>query len=385
MTGAPEAAIANGDYILFLDGGATGTHSKEAVHDLATLFAGTGLTATSSVLAVNASQTQITAVGTIATGVWQGTTVAAGYGGTGLTSISTLLNSNNNIFKTIAVSGQDNVVADSATDTLTLAAGANVTITTTAGSDTVTIASAGGSSLTYTAISDANVTMAVNTTYFGSTAGFGATRTYTTPGTCAVGDVIEIAVTTGDDTYDLIVAAAGGDSISGHSTGSLRLFITGEYIKLRCVVANTTWIVDHDGRIPCKAQMKNAAAQSVNTATTAKITTGTEVYDVGDIAASSTFTVRRDGHYRVGANLIWENVTYGIQISYLYKNGSNIVELTRRHADAWSHNAGTTLLSLSDGDYIDLYGYHSYGMARNVYYDAATPYLFSSFEIEEVI
>ncbi|SVB25913.1 uncharacterized protein METZ01_LOCUS178767, partial [marine metagenome] len=253
MTGAPEAAIANGDYILFLDGGATGTHSKEAVHDLATLFAGTGLTATSSVLAVNASQTQITAVGTIATGVWQGTTVAAGYGGTGLTSISTLLNSNNNIFKTIAVSGQDNVVADSATDTLTLAAGANVTITTTAGSDTVTIASAGGSSLTYTAISDANVTMAVNTVYFGSTAGFGATRTYTTPGTCAVGDVIEIAVTTGDNSYDLAIEAATSDIISGHGTGtdtsgSLRLFITGEYIKLRCVVANSTWIVDHDGR-----------------------------------------------------------------------------------------------------------------------------------------
>lgn len=49
---------------------------------------------------------------------------------------------NQNAFTTIAVSGQDNVVADSTTDTLTLAAGSNVTITTTAGSDTVTIASA---------------------------------------------------------------------------------------------------------------------------------------------------------------------------------------------------------------------------------------------------
>ena len=46
-----------------------------------------------------------------------------------------------NIFKTIAVSGQDNVVADSNTDTLTFAAGSNVTLTTNASSDTVTIAS----------------------------------------------------------------------------------------------------------------------------------------------------------------------------------------------------------------------------------------------------
>ena len=49
---ATEDAIANGDYILFLDGSATGNMNKEAVHDLATLFAGAGMTATSSVLNV---------------------------------------------------------------------------------------------------------------------------------------------------------------------------------------------------------------------------------------------------------------------------------------------------------------------------------------------
>lgn len=47
-------------------------------------------------------------------------------------------------FKTIQVSGQSDVVADSATDTLTLVAGSNITITTNAGTDTITIAAAGG-------------------------------------------------------------------------------------------------------------------------------------------------------------------------------------------------------------------------------------------------
>ena len=51
-----------------------------------------------------------------------------------------------NLFSTIAVSGQSNVVADAASDTLTLAAGANVTITTDAATDTVTIAAVGGGS-----------------------------------------------------------------------------------------------------------------------------------------------------------------------------------------------------------------------------------------------
>lgn len=42
-------------------------------------------------------------------------------------------------FTTIAVSGQDNVVADSAADTLTLVAGSGITLATSAAGDSVTI------------------------------------------------------------------------------------------------------------------------------------------------------------------------------------------------------------------------------------------------------
>ncbi|MEC8464607.1 MAG: hypothetical protein VXZ06_03120 [Actinomycetota bacterium] len=47
-------------------------------------------------------------------------------------------------FKTIAVSGQSDVVADANTDTLTLVAGSNVTLTTDASADSITIAASGG-------------------------------------------------------------------------------------------------------------------------------------------------------------------------------------------------------------------------------------------------
>ena len=50
-----------------------------------------------------------------------------------------------NSFATISVSGQDDVVAASATDTLTLVAGSNVTITTDANNDEITINASGGS------------------------------------------------------------------------------------------------------------------------------------------------------------------------------------------------------------------------------------------------
>jgi len=49
-----------------------------------------------------------------------------------------------NLFSTIAVSGQSSVVADSATDTLTLVAGTNITITTDASTDSITINASGG-------------------------------------------------------------------------------------------------------------------------------------------------------------------------------------------------------------------------------------------------
>lgn len=49
-----------------------------------------------------------------------------------------------NLFGKVAVSGQSDVVADSANDTLTLVAGSNITITTDASTDSITIASTGG-------------------------------------------------------------------------------------------------------------------------------------------------------------------------------------------------------------------------------------------------
>ena len=55
-------------------------------------------------------------------------------------------------FKTISVSGQDNIVADTTADTLTFAAGSGMSITTTAGSDTITFAAT--SSLTTEQVQD---------------------------------------------------------------------------------------------------------------------------------------------------------------------------------------------------------------------------------------
>tara|TARA_R100001082_G_scaffold104280_1_gene75517 strand:+ start:25760 stop:27004 length:1245 start_codon:yes stop_codon:yes gene_type:complete len=73
-----DVTPANGDKLATIDSDGS-TEQLTTVASLATLFAGTGLTASSSVIGVDASQTQITAVGTIGTGVWQGTAIAQAY------------------------------------------------------------------------------------------------------------------------------------------------------------------------------------------------------------------------------------------------------------------------------------------------------------------
>ncbi len=75
LTESAATSIANGDYVIFLDGGSTGSHAKGDIADIATLFAGTGLTASNSVIGVDAAQTQITQVGTLSVGA-----ISSGFG-----------------------------------------------------------------------------------------------------------------------------------------------------------------------------------------------------------------------------------------------------------------------------------------------------------------
>ncbi len=71
-------------------------------------------------------------------------TVGSGLSLSGTTLTATGGGSTQNLFETIAVAGQDSIVADSATDTLNLAAGTGIELTTNALTDTVTIAATGG-------------------------------------------------------------------------------------------------------------------------------------------------------------------------------------------------------------------------------------------------
>ena len=66
INGLSAAVLASGDFLAFSDEGTSGDPTKkESIDDIATLFAGTGLTASSAVIGVDAAQTQITSLGTL--------------------------------------------------------------------------------------------------------------------------------------------------------------------------------------------------------------------------------------------------------------------------------------------------------------------------------
>ena len=100
-------------------------------------------------------------------------------------------------FKTISVSGQDDVVADAAADTLTFAAGSNITLTTNASNDTITIASA-DTTLTTEAVQDIVGGM------FSSNTETGITVTYED----------------GDGTIDLVVGTLNQDTTGNAATAT---------------------------------------------------------------------------------------------------------------------------------------------------------------------
>ena len=132
-------------------------------------------------------------------------------------------------FRTIAVSGQSDIVADSATDSLTFAAGSNITLTTNASSDTVTIASANTQLSTeevqdivgamFTSNTETNITV----TYEDSdgTIDLVATGNTTEQIQDIVGAMFSSNTETGitatyedsDGTIDLVVTSGGGNTI----------------------------------------------------------------------------------------------------------------------------------------------------------------------------
>lgn len=147
---------------------------------------------------------------------------------------------------------------------------------------------------------DANIALAINTLHVVDISGYTADRTATLPAVAAVGDRVGLALSVGDTAFELLITATAGDTLNGIAGGTewSRVFITGEVVIMRCTVANTTWIVEYDGRIPCRVYFQNSGISlTQNTVMypdwTATIDTGAQYFNTTKDCAS----IRRAGLY----------------------------------------------------------------------------------------
>ena len=157
-----------------------------------------------------------------------------------------------NVFSTIAVSGQSDVVADATTDTLTLAAGSNMTITTNAGSDTITFAaSGGGGSVDYeefkcnyhtdgTLLAASNLSSGISGVTIDSAAGGDVTVTFTGYTTPPIG-IMFYGYGYASNVYNMNTLGSTGTTLrelpGGGSSGSPTAF--GSFASLKLKIRET--------------------------------------------------------------------------------------------------------------------------------------------------
>jgi len=199
-----------------------------------------------------------------------------------LTNTSGTNTGDQNIFSKISVTGQNDVIADTTSDTLTLAAGTNITITTDATTDTITINSTGGggggitdgdkgditvsgSGSTWT-IDNSAITLAkqadvaTGTVFYRKTAGTGAPEVQT------LSTLKTDLGLTGTNTGDQTITLTG--NVTGSGTGSFATTIANDAVTTSKILnANVTYAKIQDvtnNRLLGRANAINGTVQEIS-------------------------------------------------------------------------------------------------------------------------
>lgn len=214
------------------------------------------------------------------------------------------------------------------------------------------------------------ISAAVNTLYVADMSGWTADRTLTLPTTAAVGDRIGLMVTVGDADYEWLITAATSDTLNGVAGGTewSRLFITGEVVILRCVTANSAWVVEYDGRIGPLAYASSDASttQTLTRNVATKITTAlaTEIADPASEwdATNKKFVARRAGVYAFSVFCQMSGIGADQAVLIIiYKGGAGILYGTVTYS-AVAGGAPAVVaagrIPLAVGDEVEMYVYH---------------------------
>ena len=221
-------------------------------------------------------------------------------------------------FKTISVSGQSDVVADLAADTLTLAEGSNVTITTNASSDTITIAATD----TNTQLSQEQVEDYVNGLIV---AGSNITKTYDD----AAG-TLTIAAT---DTNTQLTQEQVEDYVNG-------VIVAGSNItKTYDDAAGTLTLAATDTNT---FRTVTAGGNTLGGSETLAFTAGSNVTITESAGAVTIASTDTNTTYSAGSGLDLSGTTFSVDVSDFMTNGANNRLVTATGTDGMNSEANLT-------------------------------------------
>jgi hypothetical protein len=269
--------------------------------------------------------------------------------GSGVFTFSSVTGSSS--FTTISVAGQSDVVADTATDTLTLVAGSGITLTTNASTDTITIANSASATNSFTTVavagqSDVVADSATDTLTL--VAGTGITLS-----TNATTDTITVtnSVTNTDTTYSIkATTAAGGATLdldaggSGSGTDSVT-FAGGAGISVSRTDANTITVA--------------SSVTDTNTTYSINAVDGTTGKKIIRLTAGGSGSGDDDVTLVAGTNITLERTGDEITIASTASGGGSMATRT---------TASSTTASIANGatGNIAITGFKSYALLKMV-------------------
>jgi hypothetical protein len=349
--------LANNDVLTYIS--ANGRWQNVPIGNLAATLAFRTIAVSGqfSIVADSAADTLTVAAGT-------GVTITTNAGTDTLTITNSDRGSLQNIFKNVAVAGQSTVVADNNNDTLTLIAGTNVTITTDAVNDTITINSTGGgggASGTVTYIDVVGGT-GISTTGGPVTTTGTITVTNTDKGSdqfiwknIAVPGETTIVVDNNDDT--LTIAPGTGISIATNNTTDT-LTITNSAPD-QTVVLTEGANIDITGTYPNFTI--SSTDQFVGTVTSVGITNGTGISATGGpVTSSGSITVTNTD--RGSSQNIFKTIDVAGQTPVVATTNTSILELQA--------GTGMTITTSAPGSWVRFNNTDT-GSAQNIFKNVA--------------
>lgn len=290
----------------------TSTGGQNPVIDISALYVG---------------QSSITTLGTITTGIWNGTTVGPTFGGTGLTTYAT-----GDILYASAINTLSKLAAGSNAQVLTLAAGVPSWATPTTG----TVTSVSGTANRITSTGGATPVIDISASYVGQTS-------ITTLGT----------VTTGVWNGTAVDATHGGTAQTSWATGDL-LYASGVNTLAKLAAGSNTQILTLAAGVPTWAAPATAGTVTSVSGTANRITSTGGTTPVIDISASyvGQSSITTLGTITTG---VWNGTVVGVvyggtgltsasQGDLLYGSAANTYSLLAKNVTAsrYLSNTGTS-------------------------------------------